>query len=82
MKRLGAVLAAAVLSLGAAAAPSLAKEPGPTGAKVSHAVEHAGIRAGQFCKKSDVGRVARATNGRKVRCTLEAGGRRARWRYV
>ena len=43
-------------------------------------VEHAkkGVKAGQFCKTADAGKVRRATNGAKVKCVKVKG--RYRWR--
>lgn len=44
---------------------------------ISHVSE---TKAGQFCKKADIGKKKTADNGSKVKCTKE--GSRARWKSI
>lgn len=44
---------------------------------ISHVVE---IKAGQFCKKADIGKKKTADNGAKVKCKMD--GSRARWKAI
>ncbi|BDS49840.1 hypothetical protein [Rhodoluna lacicola] len=44
---------------------------------ISHVSE---TKAGQFCKKADIGKKKTADNGSKVRCTKD--GSRARWKAI
>ena len=44
---------------------------------ISHVFE---IKAGQFCKKADIGKKKTADNGAKVKCKMD--GSRARWKAI
>lgn len=44
---------------------------------ISHVFE---IKAGQFCKKADVGKKKTSDNGTKVKCKMD--GSRARWKAI
>lgn len=65
---------------GSVAPPKVAARPAPSRAPAP-SPPRTGVRAGQFCKTADIGRVVIAANGAQVRCTPEGGGR-ARWRNV
>ena len=58
------------------ASVTLAGGIGATSASAAIKVEN--VKAGQFCKKTDAGKVKRATNGARVKCVKVKG--RYRWR--
>ncbi len=70
-----ALTLAAVGALAPAAAPQNA---GPV-VKAENAYPQTRPSAGQYCRRIDRGKITRAKNGRRVRCTPE--GSRQRWRY-
>ena len=73
---LGAVALAASVSVGgvtagALAAPSM--HTAPQGIAAPRAVGAPTVLAGQFCTRSDLGRVATADNGTRVKCVNDRG---------
>jgi ribosomal protein L11 len=52
-----------------------------TASNPSHASVGAhSVKAGQFCKKADIGKKKTADNGAKVKCKMD--GSRARWKNI